>query len=74
MCTVCPLQFEEIYGLAIFIEKNHKNQINKSHDINSGPTFKCKEWKINKSYVQCTMYICTMYNLVYAVICKKREM
>ena len=40
-CTVCPRNFKEIYGLASHIEKDHKNEINQSHEINSGSKYKC---------------------------------
>ena len=41
MCTVCPSQFKEFSDLASYMEKDHKNEIYQSHDINSDPTFKC---------------------------------
>ena len=54
------------------MKKTHKNQNNKSHDINSGPTFKCnicafnfttkREWRPHmkenhKSYKPCEYFI-----------------
>ena len=46
-CTVCPLQFNEINDLASHMEKDHKNKINQSHDINYGPPFKCNRCASN---------------------------
>ena len=43
------IHINEIYGLASHMEKIHKNQIDKPHDINIGPTFKCNRCASRKT-------------------------
>ena len=57
-CTVCLVQLNKLNDLASRMENDHKNKINRSHDINNGHVIKCNGCDCNfKTKIDLTTHI-----------------